>query len=53
MNSQLIWLFIGITALMTIISKKETDAGTSASLTLNNHLILVAIILMLIILIIT
>ncbi|MBC1250701.1 hypothetical protein [Listeria welshimeri] len=53
MNSQLIWLFIGITTLMTIISKKETDAATSASLALTNHLILVSIILMLIILIIT
>ncbi|WP_260446986.1 hypothetical protein [Listeria seeligeri] len=39
---------------MTVIStnKKETDAATSASLQLNNQLILVSIILMLFVLII-
>lgn len=50
----LILLFLRIIKLMTVIStnKKETDAATSASLQLNNQLILVSIILMLFVLII-
>lgn len=50
----LILLFLRIIKLMTVIStnKKETDAATSASLQLNNQLILVSIILILFVLII-
>lgn len=48
MDILLIFLFISMTDLMAVVSKREADAGTSASLKLTNQLILTAIILMLI-----
>lgn len=52
MNLLIILLFIRMTKIMDSMTKKETDVAASASLQLNNQLILIAIIMMLFILII-